>query len=98
MSSYRIELSLDGTTLRASLLDADHWCMEISGDSVDLAPLINAARAEGMREAARISYGCPDYVSRMDVDEFGVLPPGSPYDQGRHDAMKAILSAIGGQK
>ena len=57
-----------------------------------------SARAEGMREAARIAYGCPDYVSSMDLDEFGVMPPDSPYDRGRHDAMRAILSAIGGQK
>ena len=85
MSSYRIELSLDGTTLRASLLDADHWCMEVSGDSVDLAPLINAARAEGMREAAGI---VTEHYESLSEEHRLLLV----------NRSAAILSAIGGQK
>lgn len=53
-----------------------------------------AGREAGMREAAGIAYSAPHYVGGMGLDEFGVMPPGSPYDKGRHDAMKAILSAI----
>ena len=90
-----VELQKKVWTLEADAeasLDIANQCR---ADAEAAEAKLREARADGMREAARIAYGAPHYVSGMDPDEFGVMPPPSPNDRGRHDAMKAILSAIG---
>lgn len=49
------------------------------------------AREAALEEAAKVAYSDPHYVSNpRDVDEHGLLLPGSPYDRGRYDASRAI--------
>ncbi len=54
------------------------------------------ALKEERTRCAKIAYDMPHYVARppgknfMDLDENGMIPPGSPYDQGRYDAAMEI--------
>jgi hypothetical protein len=58
----------------------------------DIARALREAVAEERLACADAAYSVPSYVRSTELDEEGLLKPGSPYDRGRRDARRAVLA------